>query len=59
MRRNRRPVGASVAAGEATGVGGAPLAAAEGRLAGLAAVRHIGATRGAERARESELRAGA
>jgi NADPH-dependent 2,4-dienoyl-CoA reductase/sulfur reductase-like enzyme len=43
------------AAGESTGIGGAPLAAAEGRVAGIVAARYLGRTGTAERARERRL----
>jgi D-hydroxyproline dehydrogenase subunit alpha len=51
MRTSRPGV---FAAGEATGVGGAPLAATEGRLAGQSAARHAGQTGSDER--EQHLR---
>ncbi len=43
------------AAGEVTGIGGAPLAAAEGRLAGIAAARHLGRPAAADSERVREL----
>lgn len=47
------------AAGELTGIGGAPLAAAEGRVAGLAAARALGATsRSTSSTQRSRSRAG-
>ena len=47
------------AAGEATGIGGAPLAAAEGRLAGLAAARFLGRCSPADAERQKGLQASA